>query len=64
MAFLSSRVRTWVLLAVLLPVVGRALEAAGPRVGATSPSAGRALTWAGGYARRPTPGMRRAHRDR
>ena len=64
MAFLSSRVRTWVLFAVLLPLVGRVLEAAGPRVGARSPSAGRALTTAGGYARRPTPGMRRAHRYR
>ncbi|MBC7375598.1 MAG: hypothetical protein H7323_16540 [Frankiales bacterium] len=64
MAFLSSRVRTWVLFAVLLPLVGRVLEAVGLRVGAKNPTAGRALTSAGGYARRPTPGMRRAHRSR
>ena len=54
MAFLSSRVRTWVLLAVLLPVAGQVLEALGMRVGQKNPSAGRALTKAGGYARRPT----------
>ena len=64
MAFLSSRVRTWVLFAVLLPLVGRVLETVGPRVGARSPAAGRALTKAGGYARRPTPGMRRSYRSR
>ena len=64
MAFLSSRVRTWVLFAVLLPMVGRVLEAVGLRVGAKNPSAGRALTKAGGYARRPTPGMRRTYRAR
>ena len=64
MAFLSSRVRTWVLFAVLLPIVGRVLEALGLRVGARNPSAGRALTKAGGYARRPTPGMRRSYRGR
>ncbi|MCW2616714.1 MAG: hypothetical protein JWN08_3708 [Frankiales bacterium] len=61
MAFLSSRVRTWVLFAVLLPVVGRVLEAVGLRVGAKNPRAGRALTSAGGYARRPT-GRSRRHR--
>ena len=64
MAFLSSRVRTWVLFAVLLPIVGRVLETVGLRVGARNPSAGRALTKAGGYARRPTPGMRRSYRER
>ena len=64
MAFLSSRVRTWVLFAVLLPLFGRVLEAVGPRVGDKNPSAGRALTKAGGYARRPTPGMRRSYGDR
>ena len=64
MAFLSSRVRTWVLFAVLMPLVGRVLEAVGLRVGAKNPSAGRALTKAGGYARRPTPGMRRTYRRR
>ncbi len=64
LAFLSSRIRTWVLFAVLLPLVGRVLEAVGVRVGDKSPAAGKALTSAGGYARRPTPGMRRSHRNR
>lgn len=64
MAFLSSRVRTWVLFAVLLPLVGRVLEATGLRVATRNPAAGRALTKAGGYARRPTPGMRRSYRYR
>ena len=64
MAILSSRVRTWVLFAVLLPLVGRALEALGLRVGAKNPRAGGYLTSAGGYARRPTPGMRRTYRAR
>ena len=62
MAFLSSRIRTWVLFAVLLPVVGRLLEALGMR--AKNPRLAGALTSAGGYARRPTPGMRRAYRRR
>lgn len=64
MAFLSSRIRTWVVFAVLLPVVGRLLETVGLRVGARNPAAGRALTKAGGLARRPTPGMRRSYRAR
>ena len=64
MAFLSSRVRTWVLLAVLLPLVGRVLETLGLRVGAKNPAVGGYLTKAGGYARRPTPGMRRTYRSR
>ena len=46
-AFLSSRVRTWVLFAVLLPVVGRLLKALGVRVGEKRPQAGRALTSTG-----------------
>ena len=53
-AFLSSRIRTWVLFAVLLPVAGRVLEAVGLRVGKRNPRAGGALTKAGGYARRPS----------
>ncbi|MGI8535377.1 MAG: hypothetical protein ACR2K2_02580 [Mycobacteriales bacterium] len=53
MAFLSSRVRTWVLFVVLLPLFGRLLEKLGVRVGARNPRAGNALTTAGGYARRP-----------
>ena len=62
LAFLSSRIRTWVLFAVLLPLVGRVLEGVGMR--AKNPRVASALTSAGGFARRPTPGMRRAHRRR
>lgn len=51
MAFLSSRVRTWVLFAVLLPLVGRLLQALGVR--AKNPRVAGALTTAGGYARTP-----------
>ena len=58
MAFLSSRVRTWVLFAVLLPLVGRVLEALGGR--ARNPRVGNALTTAGGYARRSPRSARRA----
>lgn len=62
LAFLSSRIRTWVLFAVLLPIVGRVLEALGMRV--RNPRVAGALTSAGGFARRPTPGMRRSYRSR
>ena len=51
LAFLSSRVRTWLLLTVLLPLLGRVLEALGLR--ARNPRVSRALTRAGGYARTP-----------
>ena len=34
-AFLSTRLRTWLLFAVLLPIGGRVLEAVGVRVGRT-----------------------------
>ena len=46
-AFLSSRVRTWVLFALVLPVVGKVLSALGARVGEKRPKAGRALTGTG-----------------
>lgn len=59
MDFLSSRIRTWVLFAVLLPLVGRVLQALGLRVGKRNPRAGDALTTVGGYARRPTAKARR-----
>lgn len=62
MAFLSSRVRTWVLFAVLLPLFGRVLEKVGLRVGPRNARAGSALTTAGGWARRPTGRMRRRSR--
>lgn len=47
MAFLSSRVRTWLLFALVLPIVGRILTAVGIRVGDRRPSVGRALTGTG-----------------
>ena len=47
MAFLSSRVRTWLLFALVLPIVGRILTAVGIRVGDRRPGVGRALTGTG-----------------
>ena len=47
MAFLSSRIRTWLLFALVLPVVGRILTAVGVRVGDRRPGVGRALTGTG-----------------
>jgi hypothetical protein len=58
-AFFSRRLRTWALFAVLLPLAGRVLDAVGVRVGRRNPRAGRALTTAAGYARRPSRGLRR-----
>jgi hypothetical protein len=51
MAFLSSRIRSWLLFAVLLPLVGRVLQALGLR--ARNPRVAGALTRAGGYAQSP-----------
>jgi hypothetical protein len=58
-AFLSRRLRTWALFAVLLPLGGRLLELVGRRVTPRSPQVGGALTTAAGYARRPARGRRR-----
>jgi len=58
-AFLSSRVRTWVMFAILLPLVGRVLERVAPRVAQRSPRAGDALGKAGGWARDPRGKRRR-----
>ncbi len=58
-AFFSRRLRTWALFAVLLPLVGRVLEAVGRRVTPRNPQVGGALTTAAGYARRPARGRRR-----
>jgi hypothetical protein len=62
-AFLSSRLRTWVLFALVLPVVGRVLTSLGARVGTNRPRAGRAMTSTGerltdlrGKKRRRGPG--------
>lgn len=58
-AFLSRRLRTWALFAVLLPLAGRVLDLLGRRVTPRNPGVGGALTKAAGYARRPTKGRRR-----
>ncbi len=52
-AFLSARLRRWILLAFVLPLVGRVLEALGVRIGGRSPRAGSALRSAGGSLRGP-----------
>jgi hypothetical protein len=52
-AFLSTRIRTWVLFAVLLPLAGRVMQAVAPRVGQRNERAGDLLGKAGGYARDP-----------
>jgi len=59
LAFLSARLRRWLLLALVLPVAGRVLETLGGRVGGRSPRTGQALTRAGGYARTSTGRRRR-----
>jgi hypothetical protein len=47
MAFLSSRIRTWLIFALVLPLVGRILTSLGVRVGERRPGVGRALTGTG-----------------
>ena len=44
---LSTRLRTWLFVALVLPLFGRVLEAVGLRVGQSRPRAGGALTNAG-----------------
>jgi hypothetical protein len=58
-AFLSRRFRTWLLFTLLLPVVGRVLQALGVRVSDRSPRAGKALTSVGGAVRGPRGKARR-----
>ena len=48
-AFLSARLRRWVLMAFVLPLVGRVLQSVGPRVAARNPQVGNALIRAGDY---------------
>ena len=59
-AFLSARFRRYLVVTIVLPVVGRLLEAVGVRVGRRNPQAGRALRHAADLAR--TPMSRRARR--
>lgn len=60
LGLLSSRLRSWLLLAVLLPVAGKVLRALGARVGRRSERAGAALTKAGELAQRPSRKQRSA----
>ena len=63
-AFLSARVRRWFLLVVVLPIVGRVLQAVGVRVAARSPRAGGALGTLGGHLRGPQTDPALARRRR
>ena len=47
LALLSARFRTWILLVLVLPLLGRVLEAIGLRVAPKRPRAGNVLTGAG-----------------
>lgn len=53
LAFLSARVRQWLLFALVLPVAGRLLSTLGVRLAGRNPRAGQLLQQAGGFARRP-----------
>ncbi len=59
-ALLSRRVRAWVAFALVLPLIGRVLQALGVRVSERNPRVGKALTTAGGVALTP----RRRRRSR
>ena len=59
-AFLSARVRRWVLLVLVLPLAGRLLEALGLRLG--DRRTGRLLRSTGGHLRAPGIGPSRRRR--
>lgn len=46
-ALLSGRFRRWLFLVLVMPLLGRVLEAVGVRVGATKPRAGETMTGLG-----------------
>lgn len=50
--FISRRLRSWVLFALVLPVAGKLLRKLGVRVQDRNPRAGKALTQAGDLAAR------------
>ena len=56
-ALLSRRLRSWLLLSVLVPVAGKVLQEAGDRLEPRNPRAGRALRKSGDLAR-SMPGAR------
>jgi len=57
--FLSRRLRSWVLVALVLPVVGKALRGLGVRLEQRNPRAGRAVGKAGEIASRRGRSSRR-----
>jgi hypothetical protein len=61
-AFFSRRLRTWLLFAVALPLVGRLLEGVGTRVAPRNPRAGSTMTSVG--RRMADPRGKRAARRR
>jgi hypothetical protein len=63
-AFLSARLRQWIVLAVVVPLVGRLLQGVGGRLTGRSPRLGTALTSTGGRLRGPRPGLLRRRRRR
>lgn len=63
-AFLSARLRRWFLLVVVLPLVGRILQALGIRVAGRNPRAARVLGRAGGHLRGPQTDPRALPRRR
>ncbi len=50
-AFFSARLRQWLVLAVVVPLVGRLLQLVGVRLGGRNPRVGKALTSTGGRLR-------------
>lgn len=59
-AFLSARLRRWVLLALVVPLAGRLLESLGLRLG--DRRSGRVLRSTGGHLRGPATGRSRRRR--
>ena len=57
--FLSRRLRQWLIVAFVLPLVGRLMQGAAPRVAARNPRAGDLLHRVGGYASAPRGRRRR-----
>ncbi|MCW2606263.1 MAG: hypothetical protein JWO60_956 [Frankiales bacterium] len=62
LAFLSARLRRWVLLVLVVPLVGRVLEGLGVRLGERR--SGRVLRSAGGHLRGPQTDPARRRRRR
>jgi hypothetical protein len=63
-AFLSARLRQWFFVVVILPIVGRVLQALGVRVTRRSPRVGGALSTVGDTLRTPRRGRSLLRRRR